>query len=89
MDGYHGASRYMCGSSVLLGPTAMPRTPKHHPRPLVTYLEPTRAHPIVWRAHFPAEITSQLVSWGILEVQVANSYVELKVRMIHHVCMTD
>ena len=64
LDGYHGASGYMCGGEVLPGPTAVPQTPQLHPDNAATSLDPTGAHPIVWREHFPADITAQMVSWG-------------------------
>ena len=37
----------------------------------------------------PAGITAHLVSWGNPEGQVANSDLELAVRMLHHACMED
>ena len=47
MGGYHNASGYMCGGSVLPGPTAVPRTPKPQPSAMTTSPEPTRAQPII------------------------------------------
>ena len=48
LDGYHDASGYMCGGSVLPGPTVVLRTPQMQPRSAATSPEPVGAHPIVW-----------------------------------------
>ena len=74
LDGYPDASGYMCGGSVLLGPTAVPWIPQPHPSAATTSLEPIGVHSIVWHAHFAADIIAQLVSWVNLEVQITSSY---------------
>ena len=63
LDGYHNAPGYMCGGALIPGPKAVPRTHQLQPSAAATSPEPTGAHPIVWRARFPADITAQLVSW--------------------------
>ena len=63
LDGYHDASGYMFGGSVLLGPTALPRTHQPHPITVATSSDPAGEHPIVWRDHFTVDITAPLVSW--------------------------
>ena len=57
MDGYHDTHGYMGGVEVLLGPNVVSSTPQHHPRAADTSPDPAGLHPIVWRAHFPADIT--------------------------------
>ena len=56
---------------------------------MATSPDPAGAHPIIWKAHFPADIAPQLVSWGKTEGQVTNSYLELVGIMIHHSYMDD
>ena len=48
MDGYHKTYVYMCGGAVLLGPTAVPRTPEPQPNAAATSPEPAGLHPILW-----------------------------------------
>ena len=83
MYGYHNASRYICGGSVLPEPTEVPRTTQQHPKSAAISLEPAGVHPIVYQANFPADITAQLVSWGNQEGQVTNSDLELAGRFIY------
>ena len=64
LECYHKYYGYMCRREVLLGPTAVPRTPQLQPSAAAIYPEPAGAHPILWRAHFPAVIIAQMVSWG-------------------------
>ena len=73
LDSYHDTSGYMCGRSVLPGPMAASWTPQLQPSDVTTSTDPAGAHPIIWRAHFSADHTSQLVSWGNPEYQVTNS----------------
>ena len=87
LDGYHNASGYMYEGAVLLGPTTVPRTPQRQPSAVDTSPEPAGAHPIVLRAHFHADITAKLVSWGNPEGQVTKSEIELACSMIHHTYM--
>ena len=89
LDGYNKASRYMCEGAVLLGPTAVPQTPQQPPITAATSLDPSGAHPIVWRTHFTVDITAQLVSWGNPEVKVTNSDLDLAGSVIHHACMAE
>ena len=64
LDGYHKVSRYICGEAVLPELTEVPRTTQQHPIATAIPLEPAGVQPIVCQANFPADITSQLVSWG-------------------------
>ena len=89
MNGYYDASGYMCIGAVLLGPTAVPWATHHNPSPVATSPESAGADPIIWQAHFPADITYQLVPWGNPEVQVANSDLDLAVIVIHRTCMAN
>ena len=86
VDGYHEASRYICGGLVLPVPNAIPSNPQLQPSSAATSMEPSGAHPIVWRVHFPVDI---LVSWDNLKYQVTNSDLELVVRMFRHTFMAD
>ena len=89
LDGYHDASGYMCGGAVLTGPREVSLTPQAQPSAASTPLESVVAHPIVCRAHFTADITANIVSWGNPEVQVTSSDLELVGSVIHHACMAD
>ena len=89
LDGYQDAYGYMCGGAVILGPTALTRTPQQQPSAAATSLDPKGAQSIKWRALFPADITTQLVSWGNPEDQVTNSDLELVGSVIHHACMAN
>ena len=89
LDNYINDSRYMCGGAVLPGPTTVSRTPQLQPSAATTSPETAYAHPIVRWAHFLADITVQLVSWGKSEVQVTNSELELASRLLHHACMEN
>ena len=79
----------MCVWAVLLGPKEAPLTPQPQPNAEATPPEPTVAHPIIWPAHFTADITAELVSWGNPEGQATNSDLELAGRVLHHACMDD
>ena len=89
MDGYHNTSEYFCVWEVPPGPTAVPRTPQPHTSTEAIPPEPAVAHPIVWKAHFTADITAQLISWGNPEVQVTNSDLDLADSVLHLACMDD
>ena len=88
-DGNNNASGFMCGGSVLPGPTAVPWTSQPQPSTVATSMKPAGTHPIVWRAHFPTDIIAQLVSWGNPEVQFTNSDLELVGSVLHNICMAD
>ena len=89
LDGYPDASGYMCGGSVLLGPTAVPWIPQPHPSAATTSLESAGSHPIVRRSYFTAKITARLVFCSNQEGQVTNSELELADRVIQHTFMED
>ena len=71
--GYHDAYGYVRGGALLPRPIVVPHTPQLQTSADTTSLEPVEAHPIVWQAHFLADIIFHLVSWGIPECQVTNS----------------
>ena len=89
LEGYYHASGYMCGELVLPVPTVMTWTPQHQPITATTHPDPSGAHPIVWRAHFPADITAQLVSWVKPEGKATNSDLDMEGSVIYHACMAD
>ena len=62
VDGYHDASKYMCGGVVLPGPTSTPRKLPPQPSAARPSPNPTGAHPIVWRMPFPKDVVESLVS---------------------------
>ena len=74
---------------MLPGPTTVIRNLQQHPRAASISLDPKGAQPIKWRALFPADIKTQLVSWGNPEDQVTNSDLELVGSVIHHACMAN
>ena len=61
LHGYENASRYMCVWALLLGPMEVPRTLQLHTISATTSPEPAISHLIVLWAHFPVNITAQLV----------------------------
>ena len=89
MYSYHYASGYMCGGAVLPVPTAVPWTPQYQPSSAATSQDPAIANPILWRAHFPADITAQLVSWGNPEVQITKIDLYMSGSGVHHAGMVD
>ena len=89
LDGYHDTYGYMCQGVVNPGPTAVPRTLQPQPRAVKPTPDTTGAHPIVWRATLPKDVSTSLVSWKNPDSQVTNSDLELDDIVIHHVCMTD
>ena len=86
---YYNAPGYICGEEVLPGPMTVPQTHRPQPSAADTSPEPEVAHPIICRAHFPADITAQLVSWDNPEGKLTNSDLDLTGIVLHHACMAD
>ena len=74
---------------MLPGIPAVPRTPHRQTSAAAISPEPVGAHPIVRKAHFPADITAQIFSWGNPEGHVVNIELDLAGIMIHHACMAE
>ena len=62
LDGYHDASEHMCGGEVLMVPTAIPRTFKPQTIAEKQTPDPTGVQTIVWRAPFPEDASTSLMS---------------------------
>ena len=77
------------GGAVILGPTAVPHTLHPQPSAAKTTLDPTGAHPIVWRAQLPEDVSASLVYLEKPTNQVTNSDLELSGIVIHRTCMAD
>ena len=89
VDGYHDASRYMCGDMVLPGPTAIPRELPPQPSAVRPSQKPKGAQPIVWRMNFPKDIVYSLVSWTNPQGIVNNSKLELAGGVVHSDCVAQ
>ena len=87
VDGYHNASRYMCGGVVLPGQTSTPRELPPQPSTARPSPKPTGAHPIVWRMRLPKDIVESLVSWKNPQGTVNNSELELSGGVFHSDCV--
>jgi hypothetical protein len=77
--GTHDASGQGMGGALLPTPTAITRAWELAPtKPRET------AHPVVWRAKFPTDISEDLVSWAHPHGAITNSDLELAGSLIHH-----
>ena len=89
VDGYHDASRYMCGGVVLSGPTAIPRKFPPQSSTVQPSPNPKGAHSIVWRIPFPKDIIDSLVSWKNPQGTVNNFELELAGGLLHSDCVSQ
>ena len=84
LDGYNNASSYMCGGSVLMVSTTVPRKLQPHPRAAKPTPDPARVHRKFLRAPFPEDVSVSLVSWEKTTGHVTNSELEIADRVIHY-----
>ena len=61
LEGYHDAYGYICGGTVLSGPTSVPRTLQPRPRAAKTTPDPMGAHRIFRGRYFPSTCLRQWI----------------------------
>ena len=79
----------MCGVLVLLGPTEVPQDMQSQPSTAQENPKPTSFHPILWRAHFLADIITDLIFRNNLTGTGMNSNLDLVGILIHFNFMAD
>ena len=74
----------MCEGVFLSVPALLPQLLQSYPSTVLPSQNPTSAHPIIWRVHFPLDVVKDLVYWGKPQGIITNSKLELVGSLIHH-----